>query len=385
MDARYTVRRVLILMAHTGGGHLRAAEAVTEALRRRHGSAVAVEILDALGDYAPVPFNRLADIYPWWINQAAVTWSCGYRLTDGRRRTRALLRLFWPVVWPRAKRLFCHHPADVVVSLHPLTNHYATWALRRLGRAVPTLTLVTDPVSVHPFWLSPEVDRCLVGSAEAQLKALSCGLTLDQVSVTGLPVNPCFVDGLVDKAQARQALGWALDRPAVLMLGGGEGMGRLFETARAIDTVCSNIQGAVVAGRNYRLQERLESVDWRLPTYVYGFVHHTREMPRLMSAADILITKAGPGTIHEAFLAGLPLVLNSAIPGQEDGNVRLVVDAGAGVWSPDPARVAALVAHWTGEDKAGLACMAARSRALARPDAATAVADQVWQLALTNL
>ena len=83
------VRRVLILMAHTGSGHLRAAEAVTEALRRRHGEAVVVDILDALGLYAPFPFNRLAAIYPWWINRAVVSWDWGYRLSDGRRRARA--------------------------------------------------------------------------------------------------------------------------------------------------------------------------------------------------------------------------------------------------------------------------------------------------------
>jgi 1,2-diacylglycerol 3-beta-galactosyltransferase len=385
MDNRYAAHRVLMLMAYTGGGHLRAAEAVTEALRRHHGAAVAVEILDALGDYAPFPFNHLADFYPWWIKLAAFSWKWGYRLTDGRRRAGAVLRLFWPLVWPRARRMLCLHPADVIVSLHPLTNHFTVWALRRMGRGVPTMTLVTDPVSVHPFWLTPEVDRCLVGSADAQRKALACGLRMDQVYVTGLPVNPCFVDGLMDKAQARRSLGWALDWPAVLVLGGGEGMGHLYETARAIDRNCSHVQMAVIAGRNRRLRQHLETTDWRLPTLVYGFVDHTREMSRLMSAADILITKAGPGSLHEAFLAGLPLVLSGAIPGQEDGNVRLVVGSGAGEWTTGPAGVAALVARWTGEDRDKLVHMAACSRALARPDAAMAVADHVWQLALTKL
>ena len=376
---------VLILMAHTGSGHLRAAEAVAEALRRRHGQTVSVEMVDALGDYAPFPFNHLASFYPRWINRSAVTWGWGYRLTDGRRRAETLLRLFWPAIWPRARRLLNHHPADVIVSIHPLTNHYAVWALLRLGRAVPTLTLVTDPVSVHPFWLLPRVDRCLVGSAEARRKALECGLTAEQVRITGLPVNPRFVEGLMDKAEARQALGWVLGRPAILMVGGGEGMGRLYQTARAIDATCSSLQLAIVAGRNRRLRQRLEMTDWRLPTYVYGFVHHVREMPCLMSAADLLITKAGPGTLHEAFLAGLPLMLSGAVPGQEEGNVRLVVEGGAGVWAPDPAQAAALVARWMSADKDTLAHMAACSSALACPNAARVVADEVWQLALTNL
>jgi len=171
----------------------------------------------------------------------------------------------------------------------------------------------------------------------------------------------------------------------VLLVGGGEGMGHLFEIARAIDATCAGVQLAVVAGRNRRLQQRLERSAWRSSTYIYGLVHHTREMPRLMSAADLLITKAGPGSLHEAFLAGLPLILSGAVPGQEEGNVRLVVEGGAGVWAPSPAQAAALVARWMGAQQGLLAYMAARSRALARPDAANAVAEEIWRLALTKL
>jgi 1,2-diacylglycerol 3-beta-galactosyltransferase len=384
-NTQHATRNILILMAHTGGGHLRAAEAVAEALRRRYAEAVAVEVVDALGGYAPFPFDRLADFYPWWINRAAMTWRWSYWLTDGRRRVTALLRLFWPLAWPRVRRLLHHHPADVIVSVHPITNHFLAWALRRLGRTTPLLTLVTDPVSVHPFWLSPEVNRCLVGSDEARRKALACGLRPAQVRVTGLPVNPCFVDGLLDKVQARRDLDWRPDRPAVLLIGGGAGIGRLYPTARAIDATCANLQLAVVAGRNRRLQARLLADDWRLPTHVYGFVDHAREMPRLMSAADLLISKAGPGTLHEAFMAGLPLILNGAIPGQEEGNVRLVVEGGAGVWSPEPSQVAARVARWTGGESEALARMSACSRALARPHAAVAVADEVWRAVVQRM
>jgi 1,2-diacylglycerol 3-beta-galactosyltransferase len=200
------------------------------------------------------------------------------------------------------------------------------------------------------------------------------------VRVTGLPVNPCFVDGLVDKMQARRVLGWPLDRPAVLVIGGGEGMGRLHQTACAIEATCPGVQLAVVTGRNRRLREQLEVTNWCVPIHVYGFVDHAREMPRLMSAADLLITKAGPGTLHEAFLAGLPLILSGAIPGQEQGNVRLVVDSGAGVWAPDPRQAAALVARWMDSDRDALTRMAACSRTLARPHAAAAAADEIWEL-----
>jgi 1,2-diacylglycerol 3-beta-galactosyltransferase len=157
-------------------------------------------------------------------------------------------------------------------------------------------------------------------------------------------------------------------------------MGRLYQTARAIEATCPGVQLAVVTGRNRQLRERLAATNWRVPVHVYGFVDHAREMPRLMRAADLLITKAGPGTLHEAFLSGLPLILSGAIPGQEEGNVRLVVEGGAGVWAPDPRRAAALVARWMDSDRDALTRMAACSRTLAWPHAAAAAADEIWEL-----
>jgi 1,2-diacylglycerol 3-beta-galactosyltransferase len=200
-----------------------------------------------------------------------------------------------------------------------------------------------------------------------------------------MPVSPRFVDGLMEKEQARRRLGWALEKLTVLMIGGGEGMGRLYETARLVDARCPDIKLAVVAGRNQDLHHRLLGAKWQAPTEVFGFVDHDIEMPLLMSAADVLVTKAGPGTLHEAFLAGLPLILSGAVPGQEEGNVSLVVDAAAGVWAPDPYQVLGLIEAWTGDETGVLKQMGRRSRQLARPDAADAVAKEVWQLALTNL
>ena len=49
-----------------------------------------------------------------------------------------------------------------------------------------------------------------------------------------------------------------------------------------------------------------------------------------MAASNLLVTKAGPGTIAEAMILGLPLVLSTFLPGQESGNVPFVVDGGFG-------------------------------------------------------
>jgi 1,2-diacylglycerol 3-beta-galactosyltransferase len=92
-----------------------------------------------------------------------------------------------------------------------------------------------------------------------------------------------------------------------------------------------------------------------------------------MQAADILVTKAGPGTISEAFNAGLPMILYSRLPGQEDGNVSYVTSQGAGVWAPHPDRIVAAVKNWI-ECPEEWSQAANASRRLARPDAARQIA-----------
>ena len=136
-----------------------------------------------------------------------------------------------------------------------------------------------------------------------------------------------------------------------------------------------NCQLAVVAGRNESLRHKLAATEWETPTHIYGFV---RNMPELMGAADLIVTKAGPSSVMEALNAGLPLILSGAIPEQEEGNVRYVVEEGAGLWAPGPGRVVeavrSLLADESGET---LRQAAANSRRLAYPRAAADIAEEV--------
>ncbi|CAK0894504.1 unnamed protein product, partial [Prorocentrum cordatum] len=109
--------------------------------------------------------------------------------------------------------------------------------------------------------------------------------------------------------------------------------------------------------------------------HVLGFVPNVDEY---MSAADILVTKAGPGSIAEAMIMGLPCLLTSFIPGQEEGNIAFVVDGGAGefVADTDPDAIAEKVAAWLG-DPEKLLQMSARARQLGRPGAALDIARRL--------
>ena len=125
-------------------------------------------------------------------------------------------------------------------------------------------------------------------------------------------------------------------------------------------------QMVIICGRNRDLEGRLAAQTWPLPVTVRGFVD---DMPDWMAACDCIVTKAGPGTIAEALISGLPIVLSGFIPGQEEGNIPYVVDGGVGEFTTDPATIAGIVARWFGPERERLASMAAKARSLGHPQA----------------
>lgn len=165
----------------------------------------------------------------------------------------------------------------------------------------------------------------------------------DNVVTVGQPIAARYCVPVGDKTELRQKLGWPLDKFTVVLVGGGEGMGPLAQTARAINESGLDLSLVVVAGRNERLKHSLENYSWHIPAQIYGF---TRELPDFMRAADVLITKAGPGTIAEALNAHLPIILYAKLPGQEDGNVTYVRETGTGVWAPTAQRVISTLKIW---------------------------------------
>jgi 1,2-diacylglycerol 3-beta-galactosyltransferase len=360
--------RILLLFSDTGGGHRSATEAIVEALDQDYPGRFDVRMVDVLRRYAPLPFNRLPEVYPR-IVRAPRAWGLGFHALDGHRRARAITAVAWPYVRTAARRLVQEQQADLVACTHPLLS---APILKALGpRRPPFVTIVTDLVTTHALWYHHQADLCLVPTEAACERALAFGMLPQQMRVVGLPVSRKFRQPESDRRRLRAELGWPDDLPMVLLVGGGEGMGPLLETALAVAACGRRFGLAIVTGRNSRLRRHLEAQPWRAPAFIYGF---ERRMPQLMQAADLLVTKAGPSTIAEAINSSLPMILYGRLPGQEDGNVSFVVEHGLGVWAPGPSRAAEAAARWLDEpekrNEAAAAC-----RRIARPDAAGSVAS----------
>ena len=323
-------KRVLFLISDTGGGHRSAANAITAALDEIQEPFAFEHRIEDVAAHCSFPLTQLGLGYSMALRYAPPVYGALYYATNGRRRYRALVRFCEPLYRERLRDLFTSYRPDVIVSVHPLLNHAA---LRARADAhmqhVPIVTVITDLGKVHESWLTPDADAVVVPAREVYDRALSRAISPSRLRLLGQPIHPKFDDVVGTKAELRRQLGLPKNELIVMLMAGGEGGGKLLPTSLALARAGLPIHLLVVCGRNEPLRQKLEELDVTLPTpmTVLGF---TNKIPEYFRAVDLLVTKAGPGTLAEANAAQLPVVVYDYVPGQERGNVDFVRHNGLG-------------------------------------------------------
>ena len=371
--------RILILMSATGGGHRASAQALQAAFAARYPGRFQVEIVDLWTDYTPWPINRIPRTYSPIVARALWFWKLLWLVFENERALSAVLRLAYLLCRNELRKVLQDYRPHLIISVHPLMQHIFLWLLEQERAPIPFVTVVTDLASFHHGWFHARAQRCYVASEAAADAARRHGIPARQVRLLGLPARPAFAGTLPDKETARARLGLADTGFTALLLGGGEGMGPVaaiaHAVARRLAAAGTDAQLVVICGRNKRLRQALQRADWPIPVQACGFVDNVQEW---MAASDCVITKAGPGTIAEALICGLPILLSGFIPGQEAGNVSYVVENAVGAFCDTPEGIAATLSDWAGGNQ--LAQMSARARQLARPRAAYDIVDEIVEL-----
>jgi 1,2-diacylglycerol 3-beta-galactosyltransferase len=363
---------IVFLFSDTGGGHRSAAEAITEALDLEYPHKYTYELVDFFLNYSPPPLNLAGPVYPTFSKMDTL-WKFSFDESDDPDRMRVLYSMFWPYIRLFLYKLLRDHPCDMFVSVHPLINIPLLRAMRRKEINKPYLIVVTDLVSTHAAWFANEASQIIIPTQQAVRKAIRANVKPDQLKIIGLPVADRFCKPVGEKKAIKEELGWPKDKVVILLIGGGEGMGPLEEIAKKINDSNLDVALVVITGRNKKLKEKLENTKWSIPVHIYGFV---KNMPDFMRASDILLTKAGPGTISEALIAGLPIILYHRISGQEEGNVSYVIDEGAGVWAPEIDDIIETLRFWI-ENPSKRQEAVDNAKRLARPNASREIAREI--------
>ncbi len=275
------------------------------------------------------------------------------------------------------------------------------------NRDVPFITVVTDLASAHRTWFHSGVDLTYVPNAKLARQALKMELPADRIRTIGLPTRPQFWDPWIPtKLSARNTMGLSPSAHNILVVGGGEGLGPIsdvaWELAKEIEkrnkttekkndvllggkqnVALPPIELVIICGKNKGVKESLQRMKWPPDVYVtvYGF---TSKLDVLMAAADVMVTKAGPGTIAEACIKGLPLIISSYIPGQEYGNVEFSVSRGFAVYCTKPKEISVTVMDLL-KDPVRLQAMSKAARASAQPNAALSIAEDIVKTVLPSV
>jgi 1,2-diacylglycerol 3-beta-galactosyltransferase len=370
------MRKLLFLIADTGGGHRAAATAVERQMAAAFPGEFEVTILDPFSSAKPRIIGGTAGLYGPITRHARWLWGGLFHSTNSRAAVgllgRTVLRSVTDAVTDAIERL----EPDAIVSFHPLMNHITVRAVRTQARGIPVITVITDLVDIHVAWACRDVDAVVVPSPGG----------LDHCRRAGIPASRCYDFGLaVDRrftelpsdpsgiATIRERLGMHAGRFVALVCGGADGSGGLVKHARAIAAGPFDVDVVVICGRNDRARAALAGLQTSggRPVRVLGYVNN---MPEWMRASDVVVSKAGPGTIAEALCCGLPLLLVWYLPGQERGNVEWVVDIGAGRYVPRDDQLVDAVAELAAPGSESLATMRAAVKAAARPDATRRIA-----------
>ncbi|MCR4410975.1 MAG: glycosyltransferase [Thermoguttaceae bacterium] len=366
-------RRVLVLSASVGAGHLRAAEAVALALMELEPQAE-VRNLDVL-EFTNAAFRKLyGHAYLDLVNKAPHVLGYFYDLMDRprspQRKSDRLRGLVERLNLRRFLRMLVEEPWDVIVNTHFLPAEMIA-RLRQKGElSTPHLTVTTD-FETHRLWVNEPCDHYFTATEEGAVNLQHWGVPAERTSVSGIPVHPAF-SRPKDRAECLARHGLAGDRPVVLQLAGGFGVGPVEQLAQAILGGEAPVELVVVAGRNEELKKRLEALPapCRHRVKVLGF---TTEMDELMAAADVVVTKPGGLTTSEALARGAAMVLVNPIPGQESRNSDFLLENGAAIKINNLATLSYKLGQLLG-DSDRLARLKANAKRLGKPGAAYTVA-----------
>jgi 1,2-diacylglycerol 3-beta-galactosyltransferase len=227
---------------------------------------------------------------------------------------------------------------DLVVSLVPHFNRAIFEGLRvadMTSRRPPTpmVTILTDLTDYPPnFWIERQEQYFICGTDAAAQQALAMGHRGEYVRrASGMIVRPEFYQPLeFRRADERARLGLSPYLPTGLVMFGGFGSRRMITIARRVAEAGLRTQLIFLCGHNLKLRERLAALDLPFPHHIAGF---TYEIPYFMRLADYFIGKPGPGSISEALVMKLPVIVdrNASTMVQERYNTDWVLENGVGV------------------------------------------------------
>ena len=328
------MKKVHVVFHDGGGGHRNAAVALQTIITQQHRDWQ-VELvqfqdltdrLDVLRKLTGMPIQQQYNI----LLQNGWTLGSTYLL----RVLQATIRLFHKPLVRLLEEFWREKPADLLVSVIPHFNRQICESWTNICPGRPFVTLITDLADFPPrFWIEPIREQYVIaGTGKAAEQARSLGHDDAHIFRTsGMILRPDFyVAENSDPLELRKQMGLRADLLTAIVLFGGHGSKVMYDITERLDAANLPLQLILICGRNEELAAKLRAHQWKMPVHIIGF---TKEVHKLMYAADFLIGKPGPGSIAEAVVRKLPVLIecNAWTLPQERYNAEWVKEKCVGI------------------------------------------------------
>jgi spore coat polysaccharide biosynthesis predicted glycosyltransferase SpsG len=328
------VKKIHLVFHDGGGGHRNAAVAlqsvITEQQRDWRVELVQFQDLtDRLDVLRKLTGIRIQQQYNLMLQNG---WTLGS--TYLLRVLQATIGLFHGPLVRLLEKFWRDHPADLLVSVIPHFNRQICESWTKVYPGRPFVTLITDLADFPPrFWIEPIKEQYVIaGTEKAAAQARAMGHDDAQIFRTsGMILRPDFyLEDHSNPLELRKEMGFGEDLPTAIVLFGGHGSKVMYEITERLDEAGVALQLILICGRNEELAVKLRARQWKMPVHVMGF---TKEVHKWMRAADFLIGKPGPGSIAEAMVRKLPVLIecNAWTLPQERYNAEWVKEKGVGI------------------------------------------------------
>lgn len=314
------ISKVLILTVAYGQGHKSAAYGLAEEYLARGCNVKVADPCDAdttgLYSLTKAYYNLCVRRVPW-------LWAMAYSQT-ATADWRSIVT--WPILRKATQHLsdlLVSWRPDVVICTYPLYAYMMDYIHDSHISDVPYAVVVTDSLEISRPWLKSRTPFLFVPD-EFSESMLQIRYGLEPVVInSGFPVRKAFL-----KQEEK-----SIPSPAQLNIVYGAYLG-IEITVNQVSGILNRFPQAnivLLAGdRCVKLEKRLSQF---VASGSLTVLRTTERMADLFSSAHLYIGKTGAATMFEAYAAGVPFIANYALPGQEQGNLQLLLRDGAGYWA----------------------------------------------------
>jgi UDP-N-acetylglucosamine:LPS N-acetylglucosamine transferase len=365
-------KRILILTAGFGEGHNAAARGIAAGLAAVAPQTAEVELHDLFAETYGLTNDWARQIYLTLINRAPRAWASIYNWIDRRERFGGKLAFLFQLK-KRLRELLARFEPDVVVSVYPAYPHLLEEIVGATPARFRRVVCITDSLTINTIWFRVATDLFFLPNEQSAEVLRAAGVPNDRLRVTGFPVSPVFAQ----LGELRQPPSRTYGRRILYMLN----VGRVIvpEIIHRLAQI-PNSRLTITVGRNKHLRKAVETLN-KTAARKFEIVGWSDQLPRLMLESHLLISKAGGATVQETIAARCPMIVNQIVPGQEEGNARLLETTGCGVIATEADAIVGAVEAAFADDARLWREWSENISRLSRPAPSLEIAEQLLALA----